>query len=398
MDYEIKMPVLSDTMQSGKLIKWHVKENQNVKKGDVIADVESDKAIMEVQTFKDGVVKKLLTKEGEEIKVGKTIAVIDTKGKVKEQNIPKQEPKKESDEIKKPIIKKSIKKPEEILNKQPVKVLGEASAAAKNLAQKLNVDIQTLQKENKLPKPAHLKDVQEAVLTRYFTPKAIKLLDEYSLDADNFKLDHKIDSDEVYEYITKFSIAKREKISANRKNIIKTVTKSAKKAVFHIYETLDLSKFEDKEYKLTSILIKIIADSMQNHPQTRAVLKDEYFHIYPNSSISVAVTKDDGLYMAVIKDANLLSLEEIDKWVREIKQKNYTFSDMSGSTFGISNLGMYGIKSFDAMIYKDDCGIAAFGAMQENKISTVFSFDHTVINGQEAALFVNEIKQRCKNG
>ena len=78
MDYEIKMPVLSDTMESGKLIKWHVKEGQSVKKGDVIADVESDKAIMEIQTFKSGVVKKLFSKEGENIDIGKTIAVIET--------------------------------------------------------------------------------------------------------------------------------------------------------------------------------------------------------------------------------------------------------------------------------------------------------------------------------
>ncbi len=101
MDYEIKMPILSDTMDKGKLIKWHVKEGENVKKGDVIAEVESDKAIMEIQSFKSGVVKKLLAKEGDEIPVKETIAIIETEeGAKKEEKIEKKvEHKKEGKKV-----------------------------------------------------------------------------------------------------------------------------------------------------------------------------------------------------------------------------------------------------------------------------------------------------------
>ncbi len=385
MDYEIKMPVLSDTMESGKLIKWHVKEGQSVKKGDVIADVESDKAIMEVQTFKSGVVKKLFSKEGENIDIGKTIAVIETET----ENIKNYE---------KPIEKKRVKTVEKNSSDKKIKLRGIASAAAKKTARDLDLDIENLQKENKLPKPAHLEDIKQVVLKRYFTPKALKLFKGYLLKTENFTLDHKINSTEVKEYISKFSVPAVKKLSSNRKGILKTLQESIKKPVYHIYETLDLSRFLDSNFKLTSILIKITADSMQNHPQTRALLKEDGFYIYPNSSVSVAVSRGEELYMVVIKNANLLSLEEIDNWVREIKQKDYMPEDLNGSTFGISNLGMYNIKAFDAIINKNDSGIAAFGSLNEGKISVVFSFDHRILNGKEAALFVKEMKRRCKNG
>ena len=81
MEYKVVMPVLSDTMDKGKLTKWYVKEGQFVKEWDKIAEVESDKATMDIQTFKSGVVKKLLVKEGDEVPVKSVIAIIDTKKK-----------------------------------------------------------------------------------------------------------------------------------------------------------------------------------------------------------------------------------------------------------------------------------------------------------------------------
>jgi len=89
MEYKIVMPVLSDTMDKGKLVKWHVSEGDFVKEGDVVAEVESDKAVMKIQTFKSGIVKKLLVKEGDEVPVKAPIAIIETD--IKEIPKPKEE-------------------------------------------------------------------------------------------------------------------------------------------------------------------------------------------------------------------------------------------------------------------------------------------------------------------
>jgi len=132
------------------------------------------------------------------------------------------------------------------------------------------------------------------------------------------------------------------------------------------------------------------------HPLSRSILKEDKLLTYLSSNISVAVSRDDGLYMCVIKEAEEKSLEEINEWLKEIKTKRLTLDDLSGSTFGISNLGMFNVKRFNALINDKDSGIAAFGAMIENKIKVTFTIDHRILNGVNAAKFVNDFKAILK--
>ncbi|BCD60351.1 MULTISPECIES: 2-oxo acid dehydrogenase subunit E2 [unclassified Nitratiruptor] len=395
MDYKIVMPVLSDTMDKGKLIKWHVHEGDTVHKGDVIAEVESDKAIMEVQTFKDGVVKKLLVKEGDEVPVKEPIAILDTETKpqapTKKEQAKEEPSKEESKVVQKSEIPSIL---QELMPTSAPPVEGYASPAAKKAAAKANIDIETLQKEGVLPKPAHLKDISEELLKRYFTPKALHLLKEYGIEANSFTLDHKIDEEEVQDFIMKNNIPKPFPLSSNRKAVIKNVEESAKKPTYLVMETFDIKPY--KNVKLTSILIKTIADVMQRHPLTRAILEGDRYLIYPSSNISVAVAKGDDLFMVVCKDAQQKSLEAIDEWVRNLKNRDYSAEELSGSTFGISNLGMFGIKRFSAMINKKDSGIAAFGTLYDGKIDVTFTFDHRILNGVDAAKFVSDLKNSFK--
>ncbi len=411
MEYKITMPVLSDTMEKGKLIKWHVSEGQRVKKGDVIAEVESDKAIMEVQTFKDGIVKKLLVKEGEEVPVKSPIAIIDTSAKEEAQpkEIAVQESAVTAQKSVAPtqslppelaaILPSQTQQPSQQRSEKGEKVSiakGVASPAARVEAKRVGIDIEKLQKERKLPKPAHLKDIQEEILKRYFTPKALKLLHTYALDPALFSLDHKVKEQEVLEYIKANNIPKIVPLSPNRLAIKSNVEASAKKPIYHIYETFTIDS--PKDVKMTSYILKVIGDTMQNHPLTRAVLDGESYKIYPASNISVAVAKDDELYMVVCKNIESKTLQEIDAWVRGVKAKKYTPDDLSGSTFGLSNLGMFGIRAFDAMINKSDSGIAAFGKVQEGRVEVVFTFDHRILNGVDAAKFVDDLKNNFAKG
>jgi pyruvate dehydrogenase E2 component (dihydrolipoamide acetyltransferase) len=190
------------------------------------------------------------------------------------------------------------------------------------------------------------------------------------------------------------NIPKISKLTPNQLAVIKNLENSLKKPSFFMFETIEIQK---GEYKLTAYLIKALANAMQKNPLTRSVLKENELLTYPTSNISVAVQREDGLFMCVIKNAEEKSLKEINEWLKEIKNKKLTIEDLSGSTFGISNLGMFGVDRFSALINDKDSGIAAFGAMRDNKINVTFTFDHRIINGVDAAVFVKDFKEECKN-
>ena len=398
MEYKIVMPILSDTMDKGKLIKWYVKEGQYVKEGDKIAEVESDKATMDIQTFKSGVVKKLLVKEGEEVPVKSVIAIIDTNAK---------EVSKESSEFQVPSSEEKEKKSQNQNSKLTTQnssthlpihpstlPKGSASPAAKKLASEYNIDIEKLQKKGSLPTPAHEEDIKEFVLKRYFTPAALKLLKEYEIDENEFELNHKITKEEVLNYIKQNNIPKITPLSNNQKAVIKTVVNAWSKPTYLMFDEIEVTK--PQGIKLTTVLIKALALAMQKNPLTRSILKDDKLLTYPASNISVAVAREDGLYMCVIKNAESKTLEEINEWLKTIKTKRLTIEDLSGSTFGISNLGMFNVKRFSALINDKDAGIAAFGSLIDGKIKVTFTIDHRILNGVDTAKFVNDFKDALK--
>ena len=368
MEYKVTMPILSDTMDYGVIAKWYVNVGDEVKKGDKLAEIESDKATMDIESFYDGVIKEILAKENEEVKVKSVIAIIDTNKDIKISK-PQPQPKKE--------IKKLTPKVKEVLSF--IKSDLQASPLAKDLAKKYNI---------KLPKLAHEKDVIELIKNRYFTPKAKKLLDEYEIDFEEFELNKKYNSNDILEYIKSNNLAKIIPLTPNQQAVIKNVENSIKKPTFFVFETLEI---ESKNF--TPKIIKAFALAMQQNPLTRAVLEENKLKIYPNSNISIAVQREDGLFMCVIKEAENKSIEEIKEWLKEIKTKKLTIDDISGSTFGISNLGMFGVESFTALINDKDSGICAIGSIKDNKVKLNFTIDHRVLNGVDVAKFVNSIKQ-----
>ncbi len=343
MDYNVVMPKLSDSMSEGKLVEWKVKVGDKVSSGDVIADIESDKAVVEVQTFKDGIVKELKIKKNEEAKTGSVIAVIDAREK-------------------EPV------KPKHQSNEDDV------------------VDI--LFGDSK-------RNIDDNTKTRYFTPKAMSLISEYGLNFEDFTLDHKIGSEEILKFIKEKNVSKTVKLTTNQKSIIKTTVKSLQKPVFHINEEVEITKKEG--IKITANIIKALSNSMQKFPLSRAVLKDDLLKIYSVNNISVTLNKEDLLYTVVIKNVENLSLKEISDWLINIKTKKLSSEDLNGSTFGISNLGMFRIESFDAILNADNVAIAAFGEIREGRARATFTFDHRIMNGTIAAKFVMDFKEELKN-
>ena len=444
MAYSIVMPQLSDSMEEGKLISWKVKEGDRVHRGDVIAEVESDKAIMEVQSFKNGTVKSLKVHEGESVPVGAVIAEIETEDNTEreetKQSTPQSEPKTEvtpEPKKEKPPKPKQEQKPEAKTETKPQhtpppqpqksekiashtslideilgfskstenihhQVAGEASPKARALAARYDLDIEVLQEAGKLPTPAHEKDIERYRLEHYFTPKALKLLQTYKLDPSLFPPQKKYDSDDILAYIQAHDIPLPKTIEPFQKALIQTVENAAKKPVFHIYDTIDASHIlSHKSHTVTVWLIKLFAEAMMAHEQFRSILKEDSIILYPNASISVAVAHGSYLYMPVFKDANRMTAAEIQKQLEAYEQKaesgTMRASDMEGSTFGISNLGMLGIERFDAMINRHDSAIAAIGRGEEKRMSITLTLDHRLINGYQAAEFMQTLKKLAQD-
>ncbi len=410
MAYEIVMPQLSDSMEEGKLISWKVKEKQSVKKGDVIAEVESDKAIMEVQSFKDGIVEEIKVKEGESVPVGTVIAVIDTTSKETKpdaKTLPPKSKEKKKDETKQEtffdeIIKNSKENENKNLESSLKTAKADASPKAKAVAARYGVDIQELQKKGIIDIPAHEDDIKEYHLKKYFTPKALNLLKQYRLDPSIFSEDKKHDTEDILSYIKTHNIALAKKIEPFQKTLIKSVMEAAKKPSFHIYDYINAALLKNKkEYSLSVWLIVLFAKAIMKHKEFRSILKEDMIETYQNASISLAIAQGKYLYMPVLKNIDQLTPAQINDRLKDFEQKakNRTFSlkEFEGSTFGISNLGMTGIYRFDAMINKNDNAIAAIGALDNEKISITLTIDHRVINGYQAAEFMQTLKELSLN-
>ena len=436
MAYEIVMPQLSDSMEEGKLISWKVKEGDHVKKGDVIAEVESDKAIMEVQSFKEGTITKLAVHEGDTVPVGTVIATIDTEAAQQPTQTQTQTPPPPPKEEKHPQTPPQTPPPtqqahaevtsppkstpapkhsqtashlsiiDEILGldsdteKHQALSEGSASPKAKALAARYGLDLGALQEQGKLPTPAHEADIHRHYLQHFFTPRALELLKRYHLDPALFSQEKKHDTDDIEAYITEHDIPLPQPIDPFQKALIATVEHAAQKPVYHLYDAIETTElFKHKNHTVTVWLLKIFAKAMMAHAPFRTTLKNDTLLIHPNASISLAVANGDKLYMPVFHDINLMHADEIASLLQQFEEKakeeRMQPVDMQGSTFGISNLGMLGIARFDAMINADDSAIAAIGTVQNDAMSVTLTLDHRIVNGYQAAQFMQTLKKEA---
>jgi pyruvate dehydrogenase E2 component (dihydrolipoamide acetyltransferase) len=268
------------------------------------------------------------------------------------------------------------------------------------LAAKLDIDIEKLQEEGRLPRPAHESDIRAYCLRRYFTPRALKLIEAYGLSTDLFKEKRKHTEKDVLAYVEAHGIPLPKKMSPMRQAIVKTVTEAAKKPVFHIYDAIDaalLKKNESHQHTVTVWLIKLFGEAIMQHEDLRTTLTGDALQAWPGASISVAMAHGEALYMPVFKDVQQMNVDAIAEKLRKYRQKVETGrllpEELKGSTFGLSNLGMTGIERFDAMINGSDCGIAAIGAEKDGRITVTLTLDHRIVNGWQGAEFMQTLKK-----
>ncbi|PJZ85870.1 pyruvate dehydrogenase complex dihydrolipoamide acetyltransferase [Leptospira harrisiae] len=432
-----EMTQLSPTMEEGTIVKWLKKEGDSVSPGDIIAEVETDKAVMEMEAFESGVLLKILHTEGAKLKVGQALAVIGKPGEDVSSllaDLPKNTPNQtkveatpptESEaQTAKPTVQepvattitnnetnalpspqtKPIQQPKENItnpalsaNRGGLRVL--ASPLAKSIAIEQGIDLHTVigtGPEGRITK----KDV----------------LDTLSQGSGNSRSAGVVStrSDEV---VT---------LNGMRKTIAKRLTES-KQNLPHFYlnvdvnakamesfrtELLEFQKHLDPELQvkvsLNDIVVKATAAALRFHPKVNASFQGDSILQFGRVDVGIAVSLDGGLLTPVIRSADKKSILEISKEVKELakraRERKLKPEEFSGGTFTISNLGMYGISRFTAIINEPESGILAVGSVEDKPVvengavvagrvlSLTLSCDHRVIDGAVGAEFLRTLK------
>jgi pyruvate dehydrogenase E2 component (dihydrolipoamide acetyltransferase) len=436
MPTELKMPALSPTMEEGTLAKWLVKEGDDVKSGDILAEIETDKATMEFEAVDEGKIAKILVPEGTDgVKVGAPIAILAGEGEdasaaaasaPKADTAPAEPPKAAAPAPKADEIPKSApaQAPVETPAAPPQPAAApraegdrvKASPLAKRLAQAQGVDLNSLQGSG--PGGRIVRADVDAVVGK--APAAAPAGAPAAAPAP---ATHAVAPGAIEQGIPHEAI----KLSNMRKTIARRLTES-KQTIPHYYLTVDIqldpllklrselnAGLENRGVKLSvnDLLIKALAVALIEVPTANVSFAGDQLLKYSRADISVAVAIPEGLITPIIVGADTKSLSAISKEMTDLaaraREGKLQPNEYQGGTASISNLGMFGTKQFDAVINPPQAMILAVGAGEKRpyvvndslQIATVMtatgSFDHRAIDGAEGAKLMAAFKRLVEN-
>jgi pyruvate dehydrogenase E2 component (dihydrolipoamide acetyltransferase) len=433
MPIAIKMPALSPTMEEGTLAKWLVKVGDTVAAGDIMAEIETDKATMEFEAVDEGTVADIAVDEGSEgVAVGTVIMTLAEEGedldeakaaagdakpeKTEEDSEPEPEAKaepakaapRESAEPARAPIESDTKAPAAPKDDSGDRII--ASPLARRIAEQNGVDLALI--EGSGPNGRIVKADVEGAEAGAAPAK--------SMDAPKTPAKTPSESDFGAPY-------EAQKLNNVRKVIARRLTE-AKQTIPHIYLTVDVrldalldlrkqlnSSLEADGIKLSvnDLLIKALARALQRVPACNVSFQGDELHQYTREDISVAVAAPSGLITPIIVDAGRKGLGQISTEMKELAGKaregKLQPHEYQGGTASLSNLGMFGTKQFDAVINPPQAMILAVGAGEKRPhvidgalgVATVMSatgsFDHRAIDGADGAQLMEAFKQLCEN-
>jgi pyruvate dehydrogenase E2 component (dihydrolipoamide acetyltransferase) len=423
MPIELKMPALSPTMEEGTLAKWLVKEGDEVKSGDILAEIETDKATMEFEAVDEGTIAQILVPEGSDgVKVGALIAILTAEGEdasaAKAAPVAKKEEAKAAPAAKQeapaaaPAPQAATAAP--AASGDRVK----ASPLARRIAGQQGIDIANLNGSgpNGRVVKADLAGAKPGTVAP--APRA-----EAPAAAPSAPAPAAAPAPSQIPDIPHESV----KLSNMRKTIARRLTES-KQQVPHIYLTVDvqldaliklrgeLNKgLESRGVKLSvnDMLVKALAIALMEVPSCNVMLSGDQLVTFKRADISVAVSIPGGLITPVVTSADTKSLSAIANEVKDLasraKDGKLKPEEFTGGTASISNMGMFGIKQFEAVINPPQGMILAIGAGEkrpyvvndELAIATVMSatgsFDHRAIDGADGAKLMKAFKKLVEN-
>ncbi|WP_033921136.1 pyruvate dehydrogenase complex dihydrolipoamide acetyltransferase [Sphingomonas sp. 37zxx] len=427
MSIELKMPALSPTMEEGTLAKWLVKEGDSVKSGDLMAEIETDKATMEFEAVDEGVIAKILVAEGTDgVKVGTVIAIIAEEGEdAGSLEAPKAAAPK-ADNVG-PAATADEARTQEVREESAATAPAAAPAAsgsrvkatplARRLAAEKGIELSALSGSgpNGRIVKADLEGAKPAPVAAAAAPAA-----KAEAPAATAALAPTETKAVWYDDSIPHEV---EKLSNIRKTIARRLTE-AKQTIPHIYLTLDIrldallklrgelnKGLESRGVKLSvnDMLIKALGVALEATPKCNVTFLGNELVSYKRADVSVAVSTPSGLITPIIRDAASISLSKISSQMKELaalaKDNKLKPEQYQGGTASISNMGMFGIKQFDAVINPPQGMILAVGAGEKRPyivddalgVATVMSatgsFDHRAIDGADGAQLMKLFKE-----
>ena len=415
MSYEFKFPDIGEGLTEGEIVCWLVKEGDEIKEGQPLVEVETDKALAEIPSPKTGVILKLLAKEKEIIKVGQVIVVFGEKGEAVAPGPPPPKPRSVG------VVGELEEAPEEPASPE-VKPVPErpslvsphalATPAVRALAKELGVDIEKVKGGGPEGRVVE-KDVREAAAGKDRLPEPEKK-------------PAKVKKYDFYGYIdhiplrgVRRAIAKAMVKSKYTAPHVTAMDEADVTALWRIKEK-EKKNAEKKGIKLTILpfIIKAVIAGLKEHPYLNASLDDENEEIILKKyfNIGVAVDTPEGLMVPVVKNADDKSIlqlaEELTPLAEKARNRTIDLADMKGGTFTITNYGAVGGMYGTPIINHPEVAILGVGRMKETpvvkdvkdgKVETrkmlflSLSFDHRVVDGAEAARFLNMIIARLED-
>lgn len=414
----ISMPRLSDTMTEGTVASWLKKEGDKVEEGDILAEIETDKATMEFESFYSGTLLKIGIGEGESAPVDALLAIIGPKGTEVSgilENFKKRG--KSSDSKTSPSEEKSSEKDKK----------GESSSKEEEKTEKATVSEK---------KPENIQSSNDGRI--FASPLAKKLAEDKGI---NLRQVHgsgengRIVKNDIANYqpaagggqaYTPVGTESFEEVknSQMRKTIAKRLGES-KFSAPEYYLTIELDMDHavsareainadpDVKISFNDMVIKACAMALRKHPRVNSQWTPEATRIAKHIHIGVAVAVDEGLLVPVLKFADQMTFSQIGGQVKELagkaRNKKITPQEMEGSTFTVSNLGMFGIKEFTSIINQPNSAILSVGAIVQkpvvkngqiavgNTMTVTLACDHRTVDGATGAKFLQTLRQYIEN-
>jgi len=412
MDEVVLMPRLSDTMTEGVIADWHKNVGDTVKKGEVLADIETDKATMELESYKNGTLLYIGAQKGETIAVNELLCIIGDKGKVDVDKIlaavkggVKSEAGRQKSEESQPS--QPATSPDSNRDQQPAASENgriKASPLAKKLATEKGID---------------LSKVHGTGDGGRITKEDVESYKESGVGSSESEVKQPVSA----KYIPQAPVGEESfeevPVSQMRKIIAKRLVESKFTAPhFYLTMSIDMDKAVESRPKLNEtspvkisfndIVLKACAVALKQHPQVNSSWLGDKIRRNHHIHIGVAVAVEDGLLVPVIRFADTKSLSQIAAEVKEFaqkaKDKKLQPKDWEGNTFTISNLGMFGIEEFTAIINPPDACILAIGGISQSPVvkdgqikigyvmKVTMSCDHRVVDGATGSAFLQTLK------
>lgn len=405
MATKMLMPKLSDTMEEGIILKWRKKEGDKVKAGEIIADIQSDKADMEQEAYESGVLLKIFPKEGEAVKVGAPLVIIGKEGEdisalLAEQTTakPQAEEKQETPVVTPTQVVASstgiVSAPAVSVSVTDGDTRIKASPLAKKIAQERNIDLRTIKGSGPFGRIVKA-DVEAQAATLSMPRKVLPPLQ-----------------------------TKEVPLSMMRKTIAKRLLES-KVTIPHFYLTVEmnmkraidfrasLNEISGTKISYNDIVMRAVALALRENPKANSSFVGDKIIEHGRIDVGFAVAVDEGLITPIIRNADQKTLIEISTESKELAKRaregKLKLEEFTGGTFTVSNLGMYDVENFAAIINPPEGAILAVGTIVEKPVvengqivightmKVTLSCDHRVVDGAIGAQFLQSFKRYIEN-